>query len=72
MITENDFKNILTALDPDEPIDYELILIIMATYYYERALDMLHKRWDQAADRYSEKGKRIMDYMQVFKKLNKE
>ena len=70
MLTENDFKNILTALDPDESIDYEYILLILAKHYYLKALEMNVSHWSAAEKRYQDKADKIIDYIGVFKKMH--
>ena len=70
MLTENDFKNILTALDPDETIDYEYILLILAKHYYMKALEMNVSHWTAAERRYQQKADKIIDYIGTFKKLH--
>lgn len=66
-LNEQDFLNILTAVDGHTP-DYEALLHIIALYYLQLGRDSQSSR----ADQIFHKGEKIIKYMDVFKMLNTE
>lgn len=68
-ISENDFEQILQAVDGY--VDYEFILIILATHYMKRARDLWHEGLTEHADKYEEKSDKLASYVQKYRALNR-
>lgn len=70
-LSEQDFLNILTAVNGEKP-NYEMLLHIIALYYMDRGNQYIKDRKDPEGDEYFHKGEKIIKYMDVFKMLNKD
>ena len=67
LLNEQDFLNILTAVDGRTP-NYEMLLHIIALYYLGKGKQMIKDGQEGDADFH--KGEKIIKYMDVFKMLN--
>ena len=68
-ISKNDFEQILQAVDGY--IDYEFMLIVLATHYMKRARDMYHDGLEEAAEKYEEKSDKIASFIAKYRVLNR-
>ena len=70
MLKREDFENIITVIEGT--VDYDWILMLIFSFYFDRAMDMKRQEWDGSYERYLKKAEDLKNFYYSMKKVYQE